>query len=159
MWRLVCILALLQSLNAGSETPRQVVAVDINGIVHPITVVMTAHTLHQGAMLLIDSPFPEMRIRLSVALGVALPFALIVLLLTTVVVRARRAPVATGREGMIGEKGIAVGPLSPTGKVFVHGEYWDAVAVSAIPDGAPVRVTAVERLTLRVQPSSEKPGG
>jgi membrane-bound serine protease (ClpP class) len=118
-----------------------------------------AVSLVLGAMLLIDSPFPEMRIRLSVALGVALPFALIVLLLTTLVVRARRAPVLTGREGMIGETGVAVGPLSPAGKVFVHGEYWDAVSVSAIADGMPVRVTAVERLTLRVQPPSEKSGG
>jgi membrane-bound serine protease (ClpP class) len=112
-----------------------------------------------GAMLLIDSPFPEMRIQLSVALGVALPFAVIVLMLTTLVLRARRARVVTGSEGMIGQTGVAVGPLSPSGKVFVHGEYWDAVSVSPISDGLPVRVTAVERLTLHVKPSSEKPGG
>lgn len=112
-----------------------------------------------GAMLLIDSPFPETRIQLSVALGVALPFAVIVLMLTTLVLRARRARVVTGSEGMIGQTGVAVGPLSPSGKVFVHGEYWDAVSVSPISDGLPVRVTGVERLTLHVKPSTEKPGG
>ena len=109
-----------------------------------------------GAMFLIDSPFPEMRIQLSVAFGVAVPFAMIVLMLTTLVLRARRARVVTGSEGMIGQTGVAVGPLSPSGKVFVHGEYWDAVSVSPISDGLPVRVTAVERLTLHVKPSSEK---
>lgn len=112
-----------------------------------------------GALFLIDSPFPEMRIQLSVALGVALPFAMIVLMLTTLVLRARRSRVVTGSEGMIGQTGVAVGPLSPSGKVFVHGEYWDAVSVSPISDGLPVRVTAVERLTLHVRPSSENKGG
>jgi membrane-bound serine protease (ClpP class) len=112
-----------------------------------------------GALFLIDSPFPEMRIQLGVALGVAFPFAMIVLMLTTLVVRARRSRVVTGSEGMLGQTGVAVGPLSPSGKVFVHGEYWDAVSESPISDGLPVRVTAVERLTLHVKPSSEKPGG
>jgi hypothetical protein len=92
-------------------------------------------------------------------LGVALPFAVIVLMLTTLVLRARRSRVVTGSEGMVGEIGVAVGPLSPSGKVFVHSEYWDAVCVSAVPDGVPVRVTAVERLTLHVQPLSQQPGG
>jgi len=126
---------------------------------HGILGTAGAVALVLGAMFLIDSPFPEMRIELSVALGVAVPFAMIVLMLTTLVLRARRARVVTGSEGMIGQTGVAVGPLSPSGKVFVHGEYWDAVSVSPIPDGLPVRVTAVERLTLHVKPSSEKPGG
>lgn len=112
-----------------------------------------------GAMLLVDSPVPEMRIQLSVAVGVALPFAAIAVLLTTLVLRARRARVVTGSEGMIGEIGTTVGVLSPAGKVFVHGTYWDAVSVSAVPDGVPVKVTAVDRLTLRVQPLSQQPGG
>ncbi len=112
-----------------------------------------------GALFLIDTPFPEMRIQFSVALGVALPFAMIVLMLTTLVVQARRSRVVTGSEGMIGQTGVAVGPLSPSGKVFVHGEYWDAVSVSPISDGLPVRVTAVERLTLHVRLSSENKGG
>jgi len=111
-----------------------------------------------GAMLLIDSPVPEMRIRPAIAVSVGLPFALITLLLTALVVRARRSSVATGSEGMIGQIGVAAGPLSPDGKVFVHGEYWDAVSVSPVSDGVPVKVTGLEQLTLLVQPVS-KPGG
>jgi len=105
-----------------------------------------------GALMLIDSPTPEMRIRLTVALAVALPFALITTMLLTLVLRARRTPVVTGREGMIGEIGIAAGPLSPAGKVFVHGEYWDAISPTAVMDGLPIRVTGIDRLTLKVQP-------
>jgi membrane-bound serine protease (ClpP class) len=41
--------------------------------------------------------------------------------------------------------------LAPEGKVFVHGEYWDAVASTPVPAGAPVRVLAVENLKLTVE--------
>jgi membrane-bound serine protease (ClpP class) len=39
------------------------------------------------------------------------------------------------REGMIGETGSAVTDLAPEGKVFVHGEYWNAVALQNVPAG------------------------
>ena len=42
--------------------------------------------------------------------------------------RARRAKVETGTAGMVGEIGSAITALAPEGKVFVHGEYWDAVS-------------------------------
>ncbi len=45
-----------------------------------------------GAMLLIDSPVPEMRIRLAVAVSVGLPFALITTFRTTLAVRVRQPP-------------------------------------------------------------------
>jgi len=105
-----------------------------------------------GAVMLINSPYPEMRIHWSTALAVALPFSIITALLVTLVVRARRAKVATGREGMIGETGSALTALEPGGKVFVRGEYWDAVATRPVAAGTPVRVTGMERLKLTVEP-------
>jgi membrane-bound serine protease (ClpP class) len=112
-----------------------------------------------GAVMLIDSPVPEMRIHWGTALAVALPFAAITLLLLSLVVRARRNKVETGVEGMIGETGAAVTPLTPGGKVFVHGEYWDAVSSQPAAAGARVRVIAVERLKLTVEPVPEQTGG
>jgi len=112
-----------------------------------------------GALMLIDSPVPEMRIRLEVALAVALPFAIITTMFPTLVLRARRTLVVTGSEGMIGETGTAVGPLAPAGKVFVHREYWDAISNTPVPDGLPVRVSGIQRLTLFVQPLSRETGG
>jgi membrane-bound serine protease (ClpP class) len=109
--------------------------------------------------MLVDSPLPEMRIHWSTALGVTLPFSAITIFLLSLAVRARRNKVVTGREGMIGELGAAVTPLAPEGKVFVHGEYWDAVAPVAIDAGARVRVTAVEQLKLTVEPVSDRTGG
>jgi len=112
-----------------------------------------------GALLLIDSPVPEMRIRLAVAVSIGLPFAIITTFLTTLALRARRNRVVTGSEGMIGQVGVATGSLCPRGKVFVRGEYWDAISAAAVPDGAPVKVTGMEQLTLFVQPVSKHPGG
>jgi membrane-bound serine protease (ClpP class) len=106
-----------------------------------------------GALLLVDGP-PEMRIHLSTALAVALPFAAITMFLVSMVVQARRNKVLTGAEGMIGELGVAQTPLEPEGQVLVRGEYWDAIAASAIPAGAQVRVRAIiGSLKLQVEPA------
>jgi membrane-bound serine protease (ClpP class) len=104
-----------------------------------------------GAMLLIDAP-PEFRIRLSTALSVALPFALITTMLVMLVVRARSAKVITGEAGLLLEIGEARTALAPRGKVFVHGEYWDAESPAPVQPGARVRVVAVEGLLLKVEP-------
>ncbi len=112
-----------------------------------------------GATMLIDSPLPELRIRLSTAIAVALPFAAITMLLLTLVVRARRSKVITGTDGMLGETGIVLSAVAPEGKVFIRGEYWDAISPVPIPSGARVRVTAVDRLKLVVEPLPESTGG
>jgi membrane-bound serine protease (ClpP class) len=112
-----------------------------------------------GAVMLVDSPVPEMRIHWGTALAVALPFAAITLVLLSLVVRARRNKVETGVEAMIGETGAAITELAPSGKVFVHGEYWDATSSQPAPAGARIRVIAVERLKLTVEPVTEQTGG
>jgi membrane-bound serine protease (ClpP class) len=53
---------------------------------------------------------------------------------------------------MIGEIGVAIGDLAPAGRVFVRGEYWNAVATSQLKAGERVRVTAIDRLNLTVEP-------
>ena len=105
-----------------------------------------------GAVMLIDSPVPEMRIHLSTAIALALPFSLITMVLLSLVLRARRNKVVTGSEGMLGETGTAVTPLAPEGKVFVRGEYWNAMAPSPVAAGSPVRVVAISQLKLTVEP-------
>ena len=104
-----------------------------------------------GAVMLIDSPTPEMRVHLSTAIALALPFSLITMLLLSLVLRARRNKVVTGAEGMLGEIGTALTPLAPDGKVFVRGEYWNAVAPAAVAAGLRIRVTAIDKLKLTVE--------
>jgi len=109
-----------------------------------------------GAMILIDTTLPELRIRLSTALAVTLPFALITVFLLRLVVRARALKVSTGTAGMLDEIGVAKTDLDPEGKVFVHGEWWNAVATGRIPEGGRVRVVGIDGLKLRVAPSDKE---
>jgi membrane-bound serine protease (ClpP class) len=103
-----------------------------------------------GAMLLVDSPIPEMRIHLSTALAVALPFALITTFLLAIAIRARKNKVATGLEAMIGKLGVAVEELNPTGRVMAHGEYWNASSAVPIHPGEHVKVVALNGFELKV---------
>jgi membrane-bound serine protease (ClpP class) len=125
---------------------------------HGVLTVAGTLAMVLGALMLVQSPIPEMRIHLSTALAVALPFALITSFLVTLAVRARIAKVQTGATGMVDEIGVAHTALAPRGKVFIHGEYWDAVSAAPVEAGAQVRVKSVERLTLNVEPASSESG-
>ncbi|MGZ4814905.1 MAG: NfeD family protein [Terriglobales bacterium] len=107
-----------------------------------------------GALLLIDAPIPEMRVHLWTALAVSIPLGVITAFLMSIALKARRNKRASGVEGMIGEIGIAQTPLTPEGKVFVHGETWNAVANVNIAAGESVRVTGVDGLKIHVEPVS-----
>ena len=105
-----------------------------------------------GALLLVDAPIPEMRVRLVTALAVSVPIGLITVFLVGLVIKARRSKVVTGSQGLIGEIGVAQSALQPEGKVFVHGELWDAVSSANIAPGARVLVKRIDGLRLEVEP-------
>jgi membrane-bound serine protease (ClpP class) len=105
-----------------------------------------------GGLLLVDAPIPEMRVHLATALAVSIPLGAITAFLMTIALKARRNKVITGEQGLVGETGVAQTALSPQGKVFVHGELWDAIASTSIPVGQLVVVRRVEGLTLEVDP-------
>ncbi len=106
-----------------------------------------------GALLLVNGP-PELRIHLSTALSVTIPFALITMFLVSLVVRARSNKAVMSNGGLLNEVGQARTALSPDGKVFVHGEYWDAVSSSPVDVGGTVRVVSVDGMKLHVEPNS-----
>ena len=69
-------------------------------------------------------------------------------------IRAHRKKIATGTEGMVGEKGVALSNLNPIGKVRVHGEIWAAQCeVGELKKGSPVEVVRIEDLKLFVKKS------
>ena len=107
-----------------------------------------------GGLLLVDGPIPEMRVRWATALSVSLPLGLITIFLMFKIFQARKSKVVTGEQGMIGEIGVVSAPLAPTGKVFVHGELWDATASTAMEVGQAVVVRKIEDLTLHVEPAA-----
>lgn len=107
-----------------------------------------------GGLLLVDAPIPEMRVRFLTALGVSAPLGVITAFLMTVALRARRNKVVTGAQGLIGEIGVTQSPLVPEGKVFVHGEIWNAISSTPVPIGSRIVVRKVDGLQLEVAPLS-----
>lgn len=126
---------------------------------HGILGIGGAVSMVLGAVLLVNGPIPEMRVHWSTAIGLALPFSAITVMLLSLVVRARHNKVVTGVEGMVGTVGSAITELAPEGKVFVRGEYWDAVAPRPVAAGAQVRIKAIEKLKLTVEPVEDSSGG
>jgi len=107
-----------------------------------------------GGLLLVDAPIPEMRVHFLTALAVSIPLGLITAFLMTIALKARRNKKVSGAQGLIGEAGIAQTGLSPRGKIFVHGEIWDAVSSSDISAGQSVVVRRVDGLLLEVDPQA-----
>ena len=105
-----------------------------------------------GGLLLVDSPIPEMRVHLLTALAVSIALGAITAFLMSIALKARRNKRVSGADGLIGETGIAQTPLMPRGKVFVHGELWDAVSSSDVAAGESVVVRRVDGLLLQVDP-------
>jgi membrane-bound serine protease (ClpP class) len=68
------------------------------------------------------------------------------------VFRSRGQRPMTGISGLIGKIGVAQTPLTPSGRILVHGELWSARCSTAVKTGQRVRVTTVEGLTLQVEP-------
>lgn len=108
--------------------------------------------LFLGGLLLVDSPVPEMRVHWLTALAVSVPFGIIAVFLATLVMKAYRRPVTTGEAGLIGEIGVARTALAPEGKIFVHGELWNATATRNVGVGDRVRVRNINGLLLEVEP-------
>lgn len=104
-----------------------------------------------GSMMLVKSPIPELRPSLTLILPVAAGISTIFIFLVVIVVRAHARRAVTGKEGMIGEIGVAQTELSPGGKVFVHGEIWEAEASEPVAKGEKVEVVQVNNLKIRVR--------
>jgi membrane-bound serine protease (ClpP class) len=70
------------------------------------------------------------------------------------VFRSRRRPPMTGHSGLIGKIGVVKTALDPIGRIQVHGELWAARCQTPVAVGQTVRVTAVDGLTLAVEPDA-----
>jgi len=104
-----------------------------------------------GLAMLFQSAEPAIQVSGALIATLAVTAALLVAGGLYLVTRAFRAPVATGEEGLIGALATARTALAPAGKVFVQGEWWNAVADGEVAAGEEVEVVAVEGMTLRVR--------
>jgi membrane-bound serine protease (ClpP class) len=105
-----------------------------------------------GSVMLLDTDVPGFAISRRLIAGVGLVGSLAILGLMTIVVRNRRRPIVSGREGMIGEIAEAAEDFERHGAVFLHGERWNAQTHRAVRKGESLRVTAIDGLVLHVTP-------
>ncbi len=110
-----------------------------------------------GALMLFDPAGEGYQVSIWVALAVGGTLALVIAIVATKVIRARRAPTKTGREEMVGEIGVVRSAVAPSGLVNIHGEIWKAHSEGEpIAAGEYVRVSGVgEDLVLEVTPVEE----
>jgi len=113
-----------------------------------------------GSLLLFDTPESNLTVDPNIIYAAAATFGTFTLLVSYLVVRAQRRKPSLGREGLVGEIGEVRRPITreTPGKIFVHGEYWNAVADEPIGSGERAEVTAVEGMRLTVRPLSRKTG-
>ncbi len=104
-----------------------------------------------GAMMLVDSPLPELRVDAWKLAPIILAFAAFTIALVRLVVQAQRRRPQTGAEGLVGRRGEAETDLDPEGWVVVQGERWRARAGDRVSCGETVEVLSVEGLLLRVR--------
>ncbi|HEX8960189.1 MAG TPA: nodulation protein NfeD [Geobacteraceae bacterium] len=107
-----------------------------------------------GSLLLFESTEPYLRLSWEVIITTVLATSLFFLVAVTKAVQVHRRKPVTGAEGLVGESGRAETDLAPEGKVFVRGEYWDAVSDERVAAGEKVMVVAVEGMRVRVRKAS-----
>ncbi len=131
---------------------------EIKIISHGLLTVGGIVSLLLGSVMLIN---PESSLEvIAISWGVIIPAvlctSLFFLFAIGMGVRAQRRKPVTGAEGIVGERGEAVTPLSPAGQVRVHGETWNAVTSGApLPAGCEITVESVSGLTLTVRMSGQ----
>lgn len=108
-----------------------------------------------GSMILIDSPIPELRISMKTIIPITIFMVLMVFILTRLAIKAHLFKISTGQEGLTGEIGKTVTNVFKEGKVFVHGEYWDAFSDEEIPENTQVEIIKVDGMKLKIQKIKE----
>jgi membrane-bound serine protease (ClpP class) len=131
---------------------------DVKAPTHGVLTFLGLTCFVLGSLVLFNSPFYHVSLALvlTVALFTAGFFAFVV----SKAVAAQRRPAVTGREGLLGARGVVRQALAPaegvaTGMVFVQGELWSAEAAVPLAAGTPVRVKAMNGLRLVVEPVEE----
>ena len=124
---------------------------EIKVVSHGVLAIGGVVAMALGSVMLFDAPEIGLRVSwwvIAVTVGMTAGLFLVVL---GIAVRALRRRPTVGVDALIGETGVARDDLAPDGQVTVKGEIWRAIATGAsVPAGAPVRIVAVEGLTLKV---------
>lgn len=111
-------------------------------------------SLFLGSLMLFESTSSELRVSWQVFLPTIVIVSGFFVTLASLVFKAQVSKPKTGAKGLVGEIGVVKEDIMPEGKVFVHGELWNATSKNSISKGTRVRVIKVVNLVLDVEPVS-----
>jgi membrane-bound serine protease (ClpP class) len=111
-----------------------------------------------GSVILIDTDVPGFGVPFSLVLGLAAGSAAFLFLVVGMAVGARRRPVVTGREELLGSTGEVLEDCEREGWARVHSETWRIRSTAPLKRGQRVRVAAMSGLLLDVVPDSSDGG-
>lgn len=109
-----------------------------------------------GSIILIDSDAPGFGIDLSVIAVFALTSVLLFVFAIGMLFKARRQPVVSGLEQMLGDEGVVIADFDGKGAIAIHSERWSAICDVPLKKDQRVKVTGHEGLILRVAPAKQQ---
>jgi membrane-bound serine protease (ClpP class) len=105
-----------------------------------------------GSLMLFNRSDPLFRLSLSYIIPATLVTAAFFVFVIGKGLRAQLLPVKAGAETMVGKTVTALTPIdSRSGRIFVEGEYWNAVSDTPIEKGEAAEIAAVQGLTVKVK--------
>lgn len=105
-----------------------------------------------GSIILIDTDTPGFGINIGVIATFTASSALVFIFIVGMAIRARRRPVVSGLEQLIGGTATVLQDFDQKGPVTIHSETWQALTHTPVVKGQRVRVTGIEGLILSIEP-------
>src|SRR5437867_707040 len=105
-----------------------------------------------GSLMLFNRADPLFRLSLNYIIPATLITAAFFIFVIGKGLRAQLLPVKVGAETLIGKTVTALSPIdSHGGRIFVEGEYWNAVSDTSIEKGEQAEIATVQGLTVKLK--------
>jgi membrane-bound serine protease (ClpP class) len=108
-----------------------------------------------GSIILIDTEAPGFGIDISVIISFSIISALVFIVVIGMAIKARRRPVVSGMEQLVGADAMVLADFDREGRVSIHSETWKALSSAPVRKGQEVKVSGIQGLTLLVEPSGK----
>jgi len=157
----ICLILGFYALNLLPVNYAGVALIVLSAILFIFEIYITSHgiltiggvvSLIAGSLMLFESDVPFLRVSWEVIMIVVIIIVAFVIFLLFLGIHAQFKKPTTGKEGLVGEIGIAKTTIdNKGGTIFVHGEYWNAISEKLIKKDSSVKVIAVEGTTVQVE--------
>jgi membrane-bound serine protease (ClpP class) len=130
---------------------------DIYATTHGVLTIGGIAAFLIGSIMLFNRADPLFRLSLNYIIPATLVTAAFFVFVIGKGLRAQRLPVKVGKETLIGKTVMTLTPIdSRSGRIFVEGEYWNAVSDTPIEKDEQAEIAAVQGLTVKLQPKGKQ---